>query len=66
MLAMEFDDGEARATATGVYHAMLHQRYLVGYSPALHVVRLDPALTIEDGIVADFLEHLSRIATELA
>ena len=65
MLAMEFDD-EARATTTGVYHAMLHQRYLVGYSPAQHVVRLDPALTIEDSIVADFLEHLSRIVTGLA
>ena len=66
MLAMEFDDDATGATTTGVYHAMLHQRYLVGYSPALHVVRLDPALTIEDSIVTDFLEHLSRIVAGLA
>lgn len=66
MLAMEFDDGGAGATTTGVYHAMRHRRYLVGYSPALHIVRLYPALTIEDSIVADFLEHLSRIVAGLA
>ena len=65
MLAMEFNDGTG-ATTTGVYHAMLHQRYLVGYSPALHVVRIDPALTVEDGIVADFLERLNRIVAGLA
>jgi len=64
MLAMEFDDATG-ATTTGVYQAMLRQRYLVGYSPALHVVRLDPALTVEDSIVEDFLEHLNRIVAGL-
>jgi len=65
MLAMEFDDDGTGATTTGVYHAMLHQRYLVGYSPALHVIRLDPALTIEDSIAANFLEHLNSVVAGL-
>lgn len=66
MLAMEFDDGGTGATTTGVYHAMLRQRYLVGYNPDLHIVRLYPALTIEDHIVADFLGCLSRTVAGLA
>jgi 4-aminobutyrate aminotransferase-like enzyme len=64
MLAVElFDDAEVSRTRR-VHGALIERGYLVGRRPGVPVLRIDPALTIEEEDLRGFLRALESVLAE--
>lgn len=60
LLALEFQPHQT-FSATSAYHALLEKGFLVGYYPAGNMLRLSPALTIEEDDITQFLGSMDSI-----
>ncbi len=60
LLALEFQPHQS-FSATSAYHALLEKGFLVGYYPAGNILRLSPALTIEEDDITQFLASMDSI-----
>jgi len=60
MLAIEFTQN-----ATFIYDQLLKHGFIVAKRPNVEVLRLDPALTIEQKTIDKFLLALNQILTEI-
>jgi acetylornithine aminotransferase len=65
MIAIEFEKRENIYTAEVVYEELLKRRIIVSLRIGHEVLRLDPALTIEDNQIDFFIESLNEIISLL-
>jgi 4-aminobutyrate aminotransferase-like enzyme len=66
MVAVELvDDAKASFTA-GVHRELVSRGYIVAQRPGLNVLRIDPALTVEESDVEGFLQTLGALLAEMA
>jgi acetylornithine aminotransferase len=64
MMAVDVCDDEHANRTTRTHRALIQSGYIIAQRPGLNVLRLDPALTIDEADVAGFLETLGAILTE--
>jgi acetylornithine aminotransferase len=62
MVAVELEDDPREARTTRIHHELVRRGYIVGRRPGVHVLRIDPSLTVErediDGFLATFASVL--------
>ncbi len=65
MIVVEFENGGERWSVTSLYHKLLERGFVVGVSPAAHVMRFYPALVIGENDIAQLVENLDQILKEV-
>lgn len=66
MIAMEFGADDERFSLASVFHDLLDTGFLVGYKPAVNLLRFYPPLTIGVKDIGKLVERLDRILDNLA
>ncbi len=64
MAAIELEDDAENSFTTGVHRELINRGFVVGRRPNVHVLRLDPSLTIDRADIEAFLETLENVLSE--
>ncbi|MCB2226824.1 MAG: aminotransferase class III-fold pyridoxal phosphate-dependent enzyme [Desulfarculaceae bacterium] len=65
MVAVELDGDKDAAFTAQVRRGLLDKGYIVAQRPGMNVIRLDPALTIEEAEITGFLSALQQVLEQL-
>ena len=63
MQVVEFDDDAETAFTTRIHRGLVNRGFLVGKRPGVPVLRIDPALTVAEEDIEEFLEVLAEVIT---